>query len=158
MAPDPSKGIPMSLKKRVMFSLISGGDEDSLGDRGGGMLSSLVRGPGGGVAPVGAGKEPDSECRETLTHAIAEHETNWDHGKALHESHFTDDVILQGVTLRDSDPIGSVGRTRTGSRRGLFHRPYPSAYSSRAQGPKRSPSRWSCLRRLCEFLQDAEST
>lgn len=105
MAPDPSKGIPMSLKKRVMFSLISGGDEDSLGDRGGGMLSSLVRGPGGGVAPVGAGKEPDSECRETLTHAIAEHETNWDHGKALHESHFTDDVILQGVTLRDSDPI-----------------------------------------------------
>ena len=55
-APPDADAIPMPTGKRLLFSLISGGDGDSLSAAQRRWLGALLRGGGGGVAPVAPGE------------------------------------------------------------------------------------------------------
>jgi len=112
----PSHAIIGSRAKRLLYSLIAGsGDSLSPGEQRCG-LGYLVRGAGGGVAPVvveGGGTNALAVAEAERDAAIGEHKHNWDHSAAIRRQRFRDDVmaIVDGerkVLVADLDPASDA--------------------------------------------------
>jgi hypothetical protein len=92
----PSHAIIGSRAKRLLYSLIAGsGDSLSPGEQRCGF-GYLVRGAGGGVAPVvveGGGTNALAVAEAERDAAIGEHKHNWDHSAAIRRQRFRDDVM-----------------------------------------------------------------
>jgi len=112
----PSHTLIRSAAKRLLYSLIAGrGDALAPGlERA--CLGALVRGDGGGVAPVlsdGGGEAAHARAEEERDQAIAAHASNWDHSEAIRRQRYRDDVmaIVDGgrkVAVAELDPASEA--------------------------------------------------